>query len=53
MISGLDTTATVTVPEFPLLLLLVALVPLLEQAANAASAATQPRPSTRSWTLQH
>src|ERR1700757_945704 len=47
VISGLDTTATVTVPE--LLLLLLALPPPLEQAATAASAATQPTaPSMRS-----
>ncbi len=40
VISGLDTTATVTVPEL-LLLLLLPLVPLLEQAAMASNAATQ------------
>src|ERR1700689_4365148 len=50
VISGLDTTATVSVPELLLLPeLLPALVPLLEQAASAASAATQPTtPSARS-----
>src|SRR6266478_2322714 len=48
VISGLDTTATVTVPEL-LLLLVLPLEPPLEQAASAASAATQPTaPSTRS-----
>jgi hypothetical protein len=50
VISGLDTTATVTVPE--LLLVPVApllLEPLLEQAASATRAATQPTaPSARS-----
>ena len=48
VISGLDTTATVTVPE---LLLLPELPPEppLEQAASAARAATQPTaPSARS-----
>src|SRR5260370_30406327 len=56
VISGLDTTATVTVPELllPLLLLLLLALPLellLEQAANAARAATQPTaPSVRSLT---
>src|SRR5215472_14005870 len=46
VISGLDTTATVTVPE---LLLLLVLPPPLEQAATAASAAMQPTaPSMRS-----
>src|SRR5258708_39818720 len=52
VISGLDTTATVTVPEVLLLLLVLpplALEPLLEQAATAARAATQPTaPSVRS-----
>ena len=51
VISGLDTTATVIVPELPLLavLLPLALVLLLEQAATAARAATQPTaPSARS-----
>jgi hypothetical protein len=50
VISGLDTTATVIVPELLLLPeLLLALVPLLEQAASVASAATQPTaPSVRS-----
>jgi hypothetical protein len=50
VISGLDTTATVIVPE---LLLLPELPPepLLEQAASAARAATQPTaPSARSLT---
>jgi hypothetical protein len=48
VISGLDTTATVTVPELLLLLLLLALEPLLEQAASATRAATQPTaPSVR------
>src|SRR5712691_8155631 len=48
VISGLDTTATVTVPEL-LLLLVLPLEPPLEQAATAASAATQPTaPSVRS-----
>jgi hypothetical protein len=37
VISGLDTTATVTVPE-----LLLLLEPLLEQAASATKAATEP-----------
>jgi hypothetical protein len=42
VISGFDTTATVTTPELLLLLLPpLALVPLLEQAATVASAATQ------------
>src|SRR5580704_658709 len=53
VISGLDTTATVIVPELLLLpvLLPLALVLLLEQAANAARAATQPTaPSARSLT---
>src|SRR5690242_20701434 len=46
VISGFDTTATVTVPE---LLLLLVLPPPLEQAATAASAATQATaPSPRS-----
>jgi hypothetical protein len=46
VISGLDTTATVTVPE---LLLVLPPEPPLEQAASAASAATQPTaPSARS-----
>jgi hypothetical protein len=40
VISGLETTATVTVPES--LLLLAAVLPLLEQAPTASSAATQP-----------
>src|SRR5258708_4012327 len=40
VISGLDTTATVTVPELPLLLPLL-LEPPLEQAASASNAATQ------------
>ncbi len=49
VISGLDTTATVTVPE--LLLLELPLEPPLEQAASAARAATQPNaPSARSLT---
>ena len=58
VISGLDTTATVTVPELLLLLLLLLLPPpplalplepLLEQAASATSAATQPTaPNVRS-----
>src|ERR1700737_2109094 len=49
VISGLDTTATVIVPELLLLPLLLALEPLLEQAASAASAATQlTAPSVRS-----
>jgi hypothetical protein len=48
VISGLDTTATVTVPEL-LLLLVAPLEPLLEQAAIATSAATLPTaPSARS-----
>ena len=48
VISGLDTTATVTVPEL-LLLALPPLEPLLEQAASATSAATEPTaPSVRS-----
>src|SRR5207245_1215918 len=48
VISGLDTTATVTVPEL-LLLLELPLGPLLEQAASAARAATQlTAPSARS-----
>src|SRR6201989_3049325 len=48
VISGLDTTATVTVPEL-LLLLELPLEPPLEHAASAASAATQPTaPSARS-----
>src|SRR6266849_6943159 len=47
VISGLDTTATVIVPE--LLVLLLPLEPLLKQAATAASAVTQPTaPSVRS-----
>ena len=53
VISGLDTTATVIVPELLLLpvLLPLALVLLLEQAANAARAATQlTAPSARSLT---
>ncbi len=53
VISGLDTTATVIVPELLLLpvLLPLALVLLLEQAATAASAATQhTAPSVRSLT---
>ena len=53
VISGLDTTATVIVPELLLLpvLLPLALVLLLEQAASAARAATQPTaPSARSLT---
>src|ERR1700704_2855221 len=46
VISGLDTTATVTVPE---LLLPLLLVPPLEQAATTSTAATQPAaPSVRS-----
>src|ERR1700716_1432151 len=46
VISGLDTTATVPVPEFLLPLLLV---PPLEQAATTSTAATQPAaPSVRS-----
>jgi hypothetical protein len=52
VISGLDTTATVIVPEVLLLLVPVPLalvLLLLEQAASAASAATQPTaPSARS-----
>src|SRR5690349_24497690 len=44
VISGLDTTATVTVPE---LLLVLPPEPPLEQAASAASAATQPRSEER------
>ena len=51
VISGLDTTATVTVPELLLLLpLALPLEPLLlEQAASATRAATQPTaPSVRS-----
>src|SRR5713101_3870505 len=50
VISGLDTTATVTVPELLLLpLLLLPLEPPLEQAASVAKAATQPTaPSARS-----
>jgi hypothetical protein len=49
VISGLDTTATVTVPELPLLPLALPLEPLLEQAASATSAATQPTaPNVRS-----
>ncbi len=49
VISGLDTTATVIVPESLLELLLLALEPLLEQAATVARAATQlTAPSIRS-----
>ena len=50
VISGLDTTATVSVPELLLLLPAAPLLePLLEQAASATSAATQPTaPSVRS-----
>ena len=51
VISGLDTTATVIVPEVLLLLVLVALplLLLLEQAASATRAATEPTaPSVRS-----
>jgi hypothetical protein len=49
VISGLDTTATVTVPELLLVLVLPLLEELLEQAASAASAATQLKaPSARS-----
>ena len=49
VISGLDTTATVIVPELLLLLALPLLEPLLEQAASATKAATAPRaPSVRS-----
>jgi hypothetical protein len=51
VISGLDTTATVTVPELPLLLAPAAplLELLLEQAASATKAATEPTaPSVRS-----
>src|SRR5712691_12225286 len=48
VISGLDTTATVTVPEL-LLLPELPLEPPLEHAASAARAATQPTaPSARS-----
>ena len=51
VISGLDTTATVIVPELLLLLCYCRSEPLLEQAANAARAATQPTaPSARSLT---
>src|SRR5712691_10180012 len=50
VISGLDTIATVIVPEL-LLLLVLPLEPPLEQAANTARAATQPNaPSLRSLT---
>jgi hypothetical protein len=43
VISGLDTTATVTVPELLVLLLALPLEPpLLEQAASATKAATEP-----------
>src|SRR5580693_4414720 len=49
VISGLDTTATVTVPELLLLLLALPLELLLEQAASATRAATEPTaPSARS-----
>src|ERR1700689_4214565 len=49
VISGLDTTATVTVPELLVLLLALPLEPLLEQAASATKAATEPTaPSVRS-----
>ena len=49
VISGLDTTATVTVPELLLLLALPLLELLLEQAASATRAATEPTaPSVRS-----
>ena len=41
VISGLDTTATVIVPELLLVLVLPLLEELLEQAASATSAATQ------------
>src|SRR5580693_7513863 len=49
VISGFDTTATVTVPESPALpLLALLLVPPLEQAATASNAAAQPTaPSVR------
>src|SRR5258706_12880488 len=40
VISGLDTTATVTVPELPALPPPLLLVPPLEQAASASKAAT-------------
>src|SRR5215469_2402347 len=40
VISGLDTTATVTVPELLALPLPLLLVPPLEQAASASNAAT-------------
>jgi hypothetical protein len=48
VISGFDTTATVTVPEADAVLLLVPLdeEPLDEQAATAATAATQPTAAT-------
>src|SRR5258708_19566424 len=45
VISGLDTTATVTVPELPLPLPLL-LDPPLEQPATATTAATPPTPPT-------
>src|SRR6516225_10176674 len=49
VISGLDTTATVIVPELLLLLAAPLLEPLLEQAASATRAATEPSaPSVRS-----
>jgi hypothetical protein len=47
VISGFDTTATVTVPEADAVLLPVPLdEPLDEQAATAATAATQPTAAT-------
>ena len=49
VISGLDTTATVIVPELLLPLALPLLELLLEQAASATRAATEPTaPSVRS-----